>query len=344
MKCAHFPIDMLKRFQLAEAEVAKRNRQMMAAQAELAEARKRVAEAGGIEAVQERHDEEKADRRLWRSLASVDELQKDAWKPLQCRPGSVRCMNDDCPDKGDQMWRCRFDNTLVVCDRCLEAEHARIYWPDVIDSWGPDLSDAWHRQAALPRYSDESQAQMLARAADANEWVKSRDDDDWETWNAPYCALTWLGYTSECTHSGSRSFWALKGVPGVALCSHHRDKHTDRRTMMLVLAYVVWHGAAGEPDSDGWFAAPETHWGPLDPSDRCNACDCEQDGRLVTNWYTAWRLKDGVIQHCCARCYVKWRRPRCQMCDGEFSWTDVDNLEMEDNVLHYVCGKCDSDQ
>lgn len=335
---------MAKCLELAQKEVQKRKRQLETAQKELEEARKRVDELGGIEALKSRRDEEKAAHRVRRAMASVDELKKEAWKPYKGRAGSARCQNDDCAGKCDEMWYCRFDETIVACGRCLEAEHDNIYWPDVIDEWGPDLTDAWFGQASLPRYQTESLAQMLERAQDAAEWIKSRDDHWVTDDNVPFCALTWLGYTSECTHSGARSFWVLKGVPGVALCAHHFDRRMDRRAMILVFAYVVWHGAPGEPDSEDWFTVPDSHWGPRTPFDLCDACGGGQEVRPVTDWYTAWRLKDGAIQYCCARCYVKWRKPRCAMCDGDFSWKDVGNLQMEDNVLHYMCGKCHGEQ
>lgn len=337
---------MLGRVKSARSEVEKRKRQLEAAIAELTEARKRVAEAGGFEEVRRRREEEKADRRLWRSLATVDELKKHAWKWIKCSPQSGECMNDDCRgcEHDGGMWRCRFDRDKLACDRCLETVHESIYWPDVIDDWNPNISDAWHRQAALPRYADESHEDMLKRAMTANEWMKSRDEDDWSGVDAPLCAMTYVGASSACVHGDARRFHLLKGVPGMALCSHHFDTaRADHRALLLVCAYVAWGSAVGEPDSDGWYAVPDTEWGAIAVPTRCAQCGGEQEGRIVSDWWAAWRLKNGLIEHACATCYVEWRQPRCQMCNGEFSWTNVDELSMEDNLLHYMCANCMKD-
>ena len=337
---------MLSRVKSARSDVEKRKRQLEAAIAELTEARKQVVEAGGFDEVRRRRDEEKADRALWRSLATVDELKKDAWKWIKCRHRSGACMNDDCRgcEHDGGMWRCRFDRDKLACDRCLEAVHESIHWPDVIDEWNPNIREAWHRQAALPRYAEESHEDTIERAARASEWMKSRDDEDWESLDAPLCAQTCLGASSACTHGDSRSFYALKGVPGMALCSHHFDVgHSDRHALVLQLACVAWGSAVGQPDSLGWYAVPNSDWFAAAAPSRCAQCGDEQEARLVSDWWSAWRMKNGAIEHACATCYVQWRQPRCQMCNGEFSWKNVDELTMDDNVLIYTCGNCMKD-
>lgn len=333
---------MLKRVARAEASVAQCKRQLDEAEAELTEARKRVGEAGGTEAVRLVDLERKLERHIRAALAGPTGIDEYAWKWVK---GEATCSNEDCGsyrDKDGGHWTVRWGNSwTVACDTCHDNREVILDWDDVCDDM-PNLRDTWTKQTTLPKYRDESKQELIARLVSPDEWIEGRDDCDQE---GLHCAMTYAGYTSGMSH-GCSVVHALKGVPGMLLCDKHFDKRHDAKLMAYLLAFIAWGNAVGvEVDGKQWVTVPEEGWAVANNTGTCAQCNRPAEhSDDVWDWWGATSIVEHKFAWLCGDCYVAYRKPSCNMCNDPYVQKSSEGeLEMKQNMLVYTCKKCNEE-